>query len=89
MPAVGPMSLHAAVRRGRRRVAVIFLKLASSILRAAIALHARRAISDAALRTALSTVSRLERGGVRVLGRPRQQSDYQLRQKEKFDGGID
>ena len=81
---------ESAAGNGRRRVAVIFLKLANRILRAAIALHERRAISDALLRTALSMVRRLERAGsLLALGRPRQKSKYQFTQKEKFDGGIE
>ena len=90
MQAVRRVDLRAAACNGRRRIAVIFLKLASRILRAAIALHERRAISAAVLRTALSMVWRLERAGGRlVLGRPRQQSRHQFTQKEKFDAGID
>ena len=91
MHAVTPENLRVAVGEVRRRVAVIFLKLANLILRAAIALRERRAISDAVLRMALSTVSRLERAGSMLVLRPRRQPKYQLtqRQKEKFDGGID
>ena len=89
MDAFAPANHRAAAGYGRRRVAVSFLKLASHILRAAIALHERRAISAAVLRSALSMVLRLERaGGLLVLGRPRQQSKYQFTQQEKFDGGI-
>ncbi|MCP1993772.1 hypothetical protein [Bradyrhizobium sp. USDA 3315] len=65
----------------------MLLRLASAILRGAAALHRKRTISNAGLRTALSMARCIERAGARVvLGRASQPA---FNTKDEDNGGID
>lgn len=77
-----------ALSRSRRWGAIMLFKLASAILRGAAALHQRRVISGAGLRTALSMARCVERAGARVvLGRTSQRAF--IRTRDKDNGGVD
>ncbi|MGY4574365.1 hypothetical protein GPL21_08385 [Bradyrhizobium pachyrhizi] len=77
-----------ARNRGRRWSAIVLLRLASAILRGAAALHRKRTISNAGLRTALSIARCVERAGARVvLGRASQPAF--INTKDEDNGGID
>ncbi|MBR0894381.1 hypothetical protein JQ616_05410 [Bradyrhizobium tropiciagri] len=56
-----------ALGRSRRWGAIVLFRLASAILRGAAALHQRRMISPAGLRTVLSMARSVERAGARVV----------------------
>ncbi|WP_143202017.1 hypothetical protein [Bradyrhizobium sp. NAS96.2] len=63
-------------------------RLASAILRGATALHQRRMISGAGLRTALSTVRCVEGAGARIVLGSKSQPAF-IKTREEDDGGAD
>jgi hypothetical protein len=74
---------------GRRWGAVVVLRFASLILRAAMKLYQRRAISLPSLRIALSAIRSLERAGALLaLGR-RRQPDQSTPNQEEFHDRVD
>ena len=81
--------IGAALGRGRRWGAIVLLRLAGVILRGAIALYQRRAISGAELRAALSAARFFERAGAVVALGKKSRLEAATPGKEDKDDHID
>ncbi|WP_050426454.1 hypothetical protein [Bradyrhizobium tropiciagri] len=74
--------------RGQRWGAIVLFRLASAILRGASALHRRRMISGAGLRTALSMVRCAEKAGARIVLGSTSHPAF-IKTRDEDNGGVD